>query len=361
MKKYALVTGSSGLIGSQSVKFFIEKGYNIIGIDNDMRSYFFGNSASTINTKKSLRTTYSEEFLSFDIDIRSYNDLETIFKLYNFEIIIHTAAQPSHDWAAKEPLTDFTVNALGTMNLLELTRLYSPNASFIFTSTNKVYGDRPNNLTIHEMETRYEYHVNGILPGSVDETMSIDNCKHSVFGASKVAADIMVQEYGRYFGMNTVVFRGGCLTGPDHSGVELHGFLSHLIKCIVNDKPYTIYGYKGKQVRDNIYSNDLVEMFWEYHKNPRSGEVYNAGGGRENSISIIEAIDQVNDILVKEGLTKWNNYTISEKAREGDHIWYITDYHKFKSHYPEWSIKTSLKDILKIITYKEINEKFCRI
>lgn len=373
MKKYALITGSSGLIGSQSVNFFISKGYNVVGIDNDMRSYFFGSSASTLNTKKTLRSNYKELFQSLDIDIRNYNELEKVFKLYNFEIVIHTAAQPSHDWAAKEPLTDFTVNAVGTMNLLELTRLYIPKATFIFTSTNKVYGDRPNynyetneiddyNLLIKEHETRYEgiNRITGELI-SINETMSIDKCKHSIFGASKVAADIMVQEYGKYFGINTVVFRGGCLTGPNHAGTELHGFLSHLIKCIVNDKHYTIYGYKGKQVRDNIYANDLVEMFWEYHKNPKPGEVYNAGGGRENSISILEAIEEVNNILVEEGLNRWSNYTISENSREGDHVWYITDYSKFKSHYPEWSIKTSLKDILKMITYKEINEKFCRI
>lgn len=361
-KKAAIVTGSSGLIGSQTVNFLINKGYYVIGIDNDMRSYFFGDEASTKESENKMLSDYGRDnFNPLNIDIRDYETLEVIFNglvddqregIIDLDMIVHTAAQPSHDWAAKEPLTDFSVNAIGTMNLLELTRLNFPKASFIFTSTNKVYGDTPNRLTIDELETRYEFHVNGLLPGSVDETMSIDNSKHSIFGASKVAADVMVQEYGRYFGMNTVVFRGGCLTGPNHAGAELHGFLSYLMKCIVNDKPYTIFGYKGKQVRDNIHSWDLVNMFWHYHQNPIPGAVYNAGGGRENSTSILEAIDTANKYLIEEGIKSepWTNYTISEQNRIGDHIWYISDLTKFKTDYPEWpGITISLNETIKQI------------
>jgi CDP-paratose 2-epimerase len=367
--KAAVVTGSNGLIGSQTVKFLIEKGYYVIGIDNDMRSYFFGSDASTRESEEKMLSEYGRDrFNPLQVDIRDYETLEVIFTglktdheegIIDLDMIVHTAAQPSHDWAAKEPLTDFSVNAIGTMNLLELTRLNFPKASFIFTSTNKVYGDTPNRLTIDELETRYEYHVNGLLPGSVDETMSIDHTKHSIFGASKVAADVMVQEYGRYFGMNTVVFRGGCLTGPNHAGAELHGFLSYLMKCIVNDMPYTIFGYKGKQVRDNIHSWDLVNMFWHYHQNPRPGAVYNAGGGRENSTSILEAIDTANKYLIEKGIKTeaWKNYTISEQNRIGDHIWYISDLTKFKTDYPEWpGITISLKETIEQIIEFELEK-----
>ena len=267
----------------------------------------------------------------------------------SIEIIIHTAAQPSHDWAAKEPLTDFSVNATGTVNLLESTRVCCPKATFIFTSTNKVYGYTPNYLTLAETDTRYEYLDGGFNPGSIDETMSIDQCKHSVFGASKVAADIMCKEYAKYWDMNIGIFRGGCLTGPNHAGAELHGFLSYLIKCMVNDKPYTIFGYKGKQVRDNIHSWDLVNMFWHYHKNPKPGEVYNAGGGRNNSTSILEAIDSVNELRKGDDLEPWTNYTLSDQARSGDHQWYISDLNKFKSHYPEWDITISLNETIRQI------------
>jgi CDP-paratose 2-epimerase len=352
--KFALITGSAGLIGSQASDFFHQKGYTIIGIDNDMRSYFFGESSSTKETSESLKSKL-DNYHHYNIDIRNYTDLEEIFKKYKFDIVIHTAAQPSHDWAAKEPLTDFSVNAMGTMNLLELTRLYCKESTFIFTSTNKVYGDRPNynyntgkiddyNLLLKELDTRYEgvNRITGEL-SSVDESMSIDNTKHSVFGASKVAADIMCQEYGKYFGMNVGIFRGGCLTGPNHAGAELHGFLSYLVKCIVHNKPYTIFGYKGKQVRDNIHSFDLVNMFWEFHQNPKQGEVYNVGGGRNNSTSILEAIDTINEIAG----TNWKNYTISEENRIGDHIWYITDLGKFKKDYPNWDITISLRETIK--------------
>lgn len=355
--KIVIITGSAGLIGSQASNFFHNKGYKIIGIDNDMRSYFFGDSASTKDSSESLKKNLTN-YLHHKIDIRNYESLNKIFQTYasDIEVVIHAAAQPSHDWAVKEPLTDFGVNALGTMNMLEVTRLNCPNATFIFTSTNKVYGDRPNYsheqgvpdidscLLVNELETRYEgiNALNGELT-SIDETMSIDNTKHSIFGASKVAADVMCQEYGKYFGMNVGIFRGGCLTGPNHAGAELHGFLSYLVKCIVNEKPYTIFGYKGKQVRDNIHSWDLVNMFWQFHQNPKQGEVYNAGGGRDNSTSILEAIDTINKIAG----TNWNNYTISQQNRTGDHIWYISDLKKFKTDYPKWNITINLPETLR--------------
>lgn len=349
----ALITGSSGLIGSSCVDFFSKKGFKVIGIDNDMRAYFFGQQCSTSQVEQSLKTEF-ENFESYNVDIRDLSNLEIIFKKFNSEIsiIIHTAAQPSHDWAAKEPITDFSINALGTINLLEMFRKYCPKASFIFTSTNKVYGDRPNFLDLTELEKRFDFFEND-SPSSIDESMSIDNCKHSVFGASKVAADIMVQEYGKYFSLNTVVFRGGCLTGQNHKSSEMHGFLSYLIKCIINNKPYNIFGYKGKQVRDNIYSYDLVEMFWNFHLNPKKGEVYNAGGGRENAISIIEAIEKINNIAN----IKWNKYTILENNRIGDHKWYITNLEKFKNDYPNWKIKVSLDEIITKIVEAEFIDK----
>lgn len=359
--KTAIITGSNGLIGSQSVSFFAERGYNVIGIDNDMRSYFFGEEASTRENEKSLLESYSN-FKVYHADIRNYEDLEKIFSSFasEIEIIIHTAAQPSHDWAAKEPLTDFTINALGTVNLLELTRKYSPKASFIFTSTNKVYGDAPNRIQgLLENPSRYQtYDSLGSYKG-IDETMSIDSSLHSVFGASKVAADVMVQEYGKYFGMNTVCFRGGCLTGPQHQGAELHGFLSYLIKCIVHRKPYVIFGYKGKQVRDNIHSWDLVNMFWYYHQKPKPGSVYNAGGGQENSISILESIDFINDICKKVDpeWKEWKDYQISETPRIGDHICYITDFSKFKNDYPSWpGITISLSSLIEEMVKKQMTK-----
>ena len=348
MKKI-LITGSAGLIGSKCVEIFHTMGYFIVGIDNDMRSYFFGNEASTTPMTKEMSKNF-KNYRHYNKDIRDMPAMESIFKEEGpFEMIIHTAAQPSHDWAAKEPLTDFTVNALATVQLLELYKNLSPAASFIFTSTNKVYGDTPNNLSLVELDTRWEcYHNSGDL-FSIDETMTIDRSMHSIFGASKVAADIMVQEYGKYWNLNTVVFRGGCLTGPNHQGAELHGFLSYLVKQIVKGEEYTIYGYKGKQVRDNIHSEDLVKMFIEYHKNPKPGEVYNAGGGRENSISILEAIDRVNSLLMSiDGRPSWGpeKLTISEKNRSGDHMWYITNLEKFQKDYPEWKINHKISDTL---------------
>ena len=346
----AIVTGSAGLIGSQAVKFLQNKDFRVIGIDNDMRSYFFGDSASTKPNNEALIRDYPN-YEHIEMDIRDYTDISNLFAHHgdNIKIIIHTAAQPSHDWAAKEPLTDFSVNATGTVNLLEATRLNCPKATFIFTSTNKVYGDQPNQLRLAESEWRYEYLDGGFNPGSVGENMSIDQCKHSVFGASKVAADIMCQEYARYWDMNIGIFRGGCLTGPDHAGAELHGFLSYLIKCMVNGDHYTIFGYKGKQVRDNIHSWDLVNMFWHYHNDPKPGEVYNAGGGRGNDTSILEAIYKVNELQRVDNLDIWENFTVSDEARSGDHQWYISDLTKFKDHYPEWDITISLDEIIKQI------------
>ena len=346
----ALVTGSSGLIGSESVKFFTDKFDLIIGIDNNQRVYFFGNEASTENTKLNLIKSFPN-YKHFDADIRDYNALEKIFSEYSNDIklIVHTAAQPSHDWAAKEPFVDFNINATGTLNLLELTRKYAPDSVFIFTSTNKVYGDTPNNLPLIEFEKRFEidnnheYYLNGI-----DEKMSIDQTKHSLFGASKLSADILVQEYGRYFGIKTGIFRGGCLTGPNHAGAQLHGFLSYLVKCAMTNMPYTIFGYKGKQVRDNIHSYDLVNMFWHFYQAPRIAEVYNAGGGRHSNCSMIEAIDQIK-ILSGNNL----QYTIVDDNRIGDHIWWISDVSKFKTHYPNWNYKYDLNDIL-----TQIIEKF---
>ena len=330
----ALITGSAGLIGSESVAFFSKKFDLIIGIDNNLRQYFFGAESSTEWNKNRLTDEFSN-YRHYNADIRNVEELAPIFEEYGTDIkmVIHTAAQPSHDWAAKEPFTDFTVNANGTLNMLELTRQNCPEAVFIFTSTNKVYGDNPNFLPLIEMETRWEIDENhAYFKNGIDENLSIDHTKHSLFGASKVAADVLVQEYGRYFGMKTGVFRGGCLTGPNHSGAQLHGFLSYLMKCAITHNHYTIFGYKGKQVRDNIHSYDLVNMFWHFYQNPRSGEVYNAGGGRYANCSMIEAIEICETISGNK-----MQYSYSDANRIGDHIWYVSDLSKFKDHYPGWN------------------------
>lgn len=343
MSKVCLITGSSGLIGSETVNFMAGKFDIVIGIDNDMRAYFFGKGASTDWNNKRNQENHSN-FEYHNIDIRDFEELETVFQKYNtaISLIVHTAAQPSHDWAAKEPLTDFGVNATGTLNMLELFRNYCPESVFIFTSTNKVYGDTPNFLPLVELEKRWEIDQNhDYFKNGIDEFMSIDQSKHSVFGASKVAADIMVQEYGRYFGLKTGVFRGGCLTGPNHSGAQLHGFLSYLMKCTITGNHYTIFGYKGKQVRDNIHSFDLVNMFWEFYNAPRFGEVYNAGGGRFSNCSMLEAIDLCETIVNKK-----LNFSASDDNRIGDHIWYISDVSKFKTHYPNWEYKYDLESTL---------------
>jgi len=339
----SIITGSAGLIGNESVRFFSDKMDLIIGIDNDLRAYFFGKDASNEWNKNELKRIIPN-YLHYSLDIRNYGDLQDIFAKYNADIklIIHTAAQPSHDWAAKEPITDFTINANGTLNLLELTRLYCPAAVFIFTSTNKVYGDTPNLLPLVELENRWEIDINHkYYKEGIDENMSIDNSKHSLFGASKASADLLAQEYGKYFNMNVGIFRGGCLTGPNHSGTVLHGFLSYLMKCAVSGNQYNVLGYKGKQVRDNIHAYDLVNMFHHFYLSPGKGEVYNTGGSRHSNCSIREAVT-----LCEEITGKRMNITYSENNRIGDHIWYISDVSKFKSHYPVWKYKYDLNDIL---------------
>jgi len=340
----AIVTGSSGLIGSEACKFFHSKGFHVVGIDNDMRQYFFGAEASTKPMEQTLKSQL-DNFSHYSVDIRDVEGLQEIFKKYNTDIkvIIHTAAQPSHDWAAKEPFTDFSVNATGTINMLEMTRLNCIDAVFIFTSTNKVYGDTPNFLPLVELDKRWEVDKNHkFFAEGIDESMSIDACKHSIFGASKVAGDIMVQEYGKYFNMKTAAFRGGCLTGPTHQGAELHGFLAYLIKCAVSGKHYTIFGYKGKQVRDNIHSVDLINAFWNFYQAPRMGEVYNIGGSRHSNISMIEAIEGIEAISGHQ-----LNYTVGETNRIGDHIWYVSDIGKFKNHYPDFAYEYDIDRILK--------------
>lgn len=341
-----LVTGAGGLIGAETVRRFSRDGYTVVGIDNDMRAYFFGPEASTKWSMAGLTEEFPN-FASHDIDIRDEAAVERIFSQYgkDIELVVHTAAQPSHDWAAREPLTDFSVNATATVIMLENARKFCPEAPFIFTSTNKVYGDTPNSLPLIELEDRWE--LDPDHPWSdrgIDETMSIDASKHSIFGASKVAADVMVQEYGRYFGMKTCVFRGGCLTGPGHSGAELHGFLSYLMKCIMTGKEYRIFGYKGKQVRDNIHSSDLVSAFQQFHKAPRSGEVYNMGGSRHSNCSMKEAIAMGEQITGKKA-----NITYLDDNRVGDHIWWISDVAKFSEHYPEWEYHYDISAILQEI------------
>lgn len=354
--KCVLVTGSSGLIGSESVRFFCDRDFQIVGIDNNFRAYFFGPDASTDWMRRLLEEKYSKQYQHFSVDIRDYLTLEQIFKRHKFDLIIHTAAQPSHDWAVREPLTDFSINVTGTSNLLELTRLYAPEAVFIFTSTNKVYGDLPNELPLVELPTRWEIKPSHRYWRGIDETMSIDNSVHSLFGASKVAADILVQEYGKYFGLKTGVFRGGCLTGPAHSGAMLHGFLAYLVKAIGEGIPYTIFGYKGKQVRDNIHSHDLVNAFYHFYLNPRPGEVYNIGGSRHSNVSVLEAIEKIENFLKTKGKIKY-----SEQNRTGDHIWYISDVTKFKSHYPNWNYKYDgnqiIEDLCKSISQKDLPER----
>jgi CDP-paratose 2-epimerase len=342
----AIVTGSSGLMGSETVKFLHEKGMDIVGIDNNMRKYFFGDDGS-IDWNTNLLKKSLKNFTHTPVDIRDQESVEGIFKQRGKDVslIIHAASQPSHDWAAKEPFTDFTVNANGTLVLLEATRRYCPEAVFIFTSTNKVYGDKPNELPLIEHEARWEVdESHPYFEHGIDETMTIDQSKHSLFGASKVAADVLTQEYGRYFGMRTGTFRGGCLTGPAHSGAELHGFLAYLVKCAITGRPYTIHGYKGKQVRDNIHSYDLVNAFWQFFQSPKPGEVYNMGGSRHSNCSVLEAIDYIEELCGKK-----LDYTLSEEARSGDHIWWISDVRRFQKDYPNWNYQYNLRKILQEI------------
>ena len=349
-----IITGSTGLIGSSATEFFLKKNIQIIGIDNDLRTYFFGKVGSNKWKEKKLKKY--KLYNHFNVDIRNKDKIFNIFKKYSKKLkaVIHTAAQPSHDWAAKEPFTDFHVNATGTLNLLEGFRKYCPEASFLFTSTNKVYGDTPNFLPLEEKKLRFEirkkhkYFKNGI-----DENMSLDHTTHSLFGASKASADLLVQEYGRYFNLRTACFRGGCLTGENHSGAKLHGFLSFLVKTIIKEKKYSIFGYKGKQVRDNIHSLDVARAFNEFIKKPRvGGNVYNLGGGRENSCSILEAIKLIEDISDKK-----SKYKILKQNRIGDHIWWISDNSKFIKHYPNWKISITLRKSLKQMIDFELNSK----
>jgi CDP-paratose 2-epimerase len=335
-----VITGAGGLIGSEAALFFASQGFDVVGVDNDMRRYFFGDEGSTAWRREMLEQR-ARGYRHVDADIRDAAAIDRVFASHagSIALVIHTAAQPSHDWAAREPITDFTVNANGTLVLLEATRRHCPDAPFIFTSTNKVYGDTPNRLPLIELETRW-----AVDPGhpfcetGIDETMSIDASMHSVFGASKVAADVMVQEYGRYFGLKTACFRGGCLTGPGHSGAELHGFLSYLVKCAATGRPYTVFGYKGKQVRDNIHAYDLVQAFWHFFSLPRSGEVYNMGGGPASNCSMLEAIAIVERISGRP-----LSWTYSDVNRAGDHVWWVSDIRKFASHYPGWSLTYPLE------------------
>ena len=341
----ALVTGSAGLIGSETSKRFHAEGMEIVGLDNDMRAEFFGPEASTLSTRQRLESVLPR-YTHQSIDIRDFEAVKKVFERYGAEIkvIVHTAAQPSHDWAARAPHIDFGVNATGTLNLLEAARLYAPEAVFIFTSTNKVYGDTPNRLPLIELEKRWEIDPAHAYAVGIDESMSIDQTKHSLFGASKVAADVLVQEYGRYFGMKTGIFRGGCLTGPGHAGTELHGFLAYLMKCTATGKPYRVFGYGGKQVRDNIHSHDLVEAFWEFFQAPRSAAVYNLGGSRHSNCSMLEAIEICEEISQKK-----LDWTYVEDNRIGDHIWWISDVRKFQADFPNWQYRYGIREILKEI------------
>jgi len=340
----AVVTGSAGLIGSEASRYFVGMGFDVVGIDNDMRKRFFGSEASTAWNAELLRRDLGSRYRHLDMDVR---DRDGVLRLYrelgdDIELVIHTAAQPSHDWAARDPFADFDINATGTLNLLEATRQYSSSAVFIFTSTNKVYGDRPNELPLIELDTRYEINPDHTYARGIREDMPIDRCLHSVFGASKLAADTMVQEYGRYFGLRTACFRGGTLTGPAHSATELHGFLSYVMRCTMTGTRYRVYGYRGKQVRDAIHSADLIHAFHEFFRAPRIAEVYNIGGGRFSNCSVLEAIQMSEEISGKK-----LDWEYVDQPRIGDHIWWIGDNGRFASHYPEWRMDYDIPMILK--------------
>jgi CDP-paratose 2-epimerase len=342
----AVITGSAGLIGSEAALYFGGLGFDVVGIDNDMRRYFFGDDASTSWNVDRLLGDLKESYEHADLDIR---DRDAVVKLFErlgkaVDLVVHAAAQPSHDWAAKEPFTDFDINAVGTLNVLEATRRHCPDAVFIFCSTNKVYGDRPNELPLIELESRYELDAGHTYYEGIAEDMPIDSCLHSLFGASKVAADVLVQEYGRYFGMASACFRGGTLTGPSHSATELHGFLAYVMRCAMTHSHYKVYGYKGKQVRDAIHSNDLIRAFHEFYKAPRVAEIYNIGGGRFSNASVIEAIRLSEDIAGAE--LEWS---YSDTNRIGDHIWWIGSNARFEKHYPDWKLEYGVERILREI------------
>jgi CDP-paratose 2-epimerase len=346
MSDVVVITGSAGLIGSEAARFFCKLGHRVVGIDNDMRSRFFGPDASTRPMRDALTRDYAS-YVHHDVDVRDSSAIETIFREYSSDVglVIHTAAQPSHDWAAREPHVDFTTNANGTLTLLEATRQFSPRAVFIFTSTNKVYGDRPNELPLIEQDTRWEIDPAHPYRDGIDESMSIDTTMHSLFGVSKVAADLLVQEYGRYFGLKTACFRAGCLTGPSHAGAQLHGFLSYLMQCVVRTVPYTVFGYKGKQVRDNIHSSDFVSALHHFYRAPRAGgQVYNIGGGRFFNCSMIEAIAACEEITGKK-----LDWTYQEANRTGDHIWWISGCRRFMGHFPAWCPRHDLRGTLEQI------------
>ena len=339
--KTILITGSGGLVGSEAVEFFINKNYRVIGIDNNSRKIFFGKDGSVSDNIQSMKNNF-KNYVHIELDIRNKKDLENVFIEYNTDIesIIHCAAQPSHDWAVNDPLMDFSINATATIDLLELTRKHTPNSVFIHMSTNKVYGDNPNKLNLIELDTRYENNDSEYING-INENFSIDNTKHSLFGCSKLSADVYVQEYGKYFGMKTTVFRGGCLTGSKHNGAKLHGFLNYLVKCNLTKTKYNIFGYKGKQVRDNIHSKDLVSAFEFVINNPKYGEVYNIGGSRYSNCSILEAIKKIDNLTnIK------TDYSYTEENRKGDHIWWISDVTKFKNDYPNWKYDYDLDKII---------------
>jgi CDP-paratose 2-epimerase len=339
----AVVTGSAGLIGSEAARHFAGLGLHVVGIDNDMRSYFFGPEASTAWNRQRLMRSLGDRYTHTSIDVRDRDAVRRIFRRYGRDVVlvIHAAAQPSHDWAAREPFTDFDVNASGTLNVLEHTRLHAPEAAFVFCSTNKVYGDLPNRLPLIELDTRYELAPGHRYAGGIDESMAIDDCLHSLFGAAKLAADVMVQEYGRYFGMRTACFRAGTLTGPAHSATELHGFLAYLMRCVMLGRTYNIYGYKGKMVRDAIHSSDVLTAFEAFFRQPRSGEVYNLGGGRFANVSHLEAFTLAEKITGKPAKV---NYM--DRSRVGDHQWYISDMTKFRNHFPNWAPLRDIETIL---------------
>jgi CDP-paratose 2-epimerase len=342
----ALITGSTGLIGSEAASYFGELGMEVVGIDNDMRAVFFGAEASTAWNRARLEKELGAHYRHHAMDVRDRSGIDRLFARYGgaIELIIHAAAQPSHDWAAREPVTDFDINAVGTLNVLEAARLHAPGAVFIFTSTNKVYGDLPNSLPLQELETRWEIDPGHTYANGIREDMPIDRSLHSLFGASKVAADVLVQEYGRYFGMRTACFRGGTLTGPLHSATELHGFLAYVMRCAITDTSYTVYGYKGKQVRDAIHSLDLIRAFHEFFRAPRVAEVYNIGGGRFSNASVVEAI-RLSEEITGERI----EWTYREENRIGDHIWWIGDNDRFEAHFPEWRLEYDVRGILEEI------------
>jgi CDP-paratose 2-epimerase len=341
----AIVTGSGGLVGSESVRHLVGAGWDVIGLENDMRARFFGPDASTARTTEELVSAYPG-YRNLEVDVRDNDRVERVFSQHSkyLELVIHTAAQPSHDWAARDPQTDFGINANGTLNLLEAARRHSPDATFILISTNKVYGDLPNDLPLEELETRLELPPGHRYFDGIDTSMSLDRSTHSLFGASKAAADLLTQEYGRYFGMPTVALRCGCITGPSHAGAMLHGFLAYLMKCTVTGEPYTVFGYGAKQVRDNIHSADLVAACMAYHRDPRPAAVYNMGGGRYSNCSMLEAIEACERIAGRE--LQWQ---LADQPRTGDHRWWISDLAEFTADYPAWSISYDVEAILREI------------